>query len=72
MNKAKTEALASVRAHWLRGQGSNLQPTPYAYPNVSTRGGLYHLPYTGARRFLRAKRGVLPYGIVSEPSQIFW
>ena len=28
MNKAKTEALASVRAHWLRGQDSNLQPSP--------------------------------------------
>ncbi len=27
MNKAKTEALASVRAHWLPGQGSNLGPS---------------------------------------------
>jgi len=28
-NKAKTEALASVRARWLRRQDSNLQPTRY-------------------------------------------
>ena len=27
INKAKTEALTSVRAHWLRGQDSNLQPS---------------------------------------------
>ncbi|MBI3685573.1 hypothetical protein HY250_04170 [Candidatus Azambacteria bacterium] len=29
MNKAKTEALASVRAHWLRGEDSNLRPSGY-------------------------------------------
>ena len=26
----------------LRDQGSNLEPTPYTYPNVTKRGGLYH------------------------------
>ena len=42
MNKAKTEALASVRAHWLRGQDSNLEPSPYTCPTVTNRDGLYH------------------------------
>ena len=29
---------------WLRDQDSNLEPTPYTYPLVSKRGGLYHHP----------------------------
>ncbi len=28
VNKGKTDAFTSVRPTWLRGQGSNLQPTP--------------------------------------------
>ena len=43
-NKAKTEALASVRAHWLPGWDSDPRPIGYTYPIVSYWGGLYHSP----------------------------
>jgi len=35
MNKAKTEALTSVRASWLPGSDSNRRPIGYTYPLVS-------------------------------------
>ena len=69
MNKAKTEALASVRAHWLRRQDSNLRPTGYTSPIVAVGDGLYHDPaLRDPRRFLRPIVGVLPFRIVSTPS----
>jgi len=35
MDKAKTEALTSVRAHWLPGSDSNRRPIGYTYPLIS-------------------------------------
>ncbi len=32
------------RQQWLPREDSNLQPSPYTYPKVSFRGGLYHHP----------------------------
>ncbi len=56
LNKAKTEAIASVRLRWLRGQDSNLQPIDYTYPKVSNRGGLYHSHKIGDEALPRIKK----------------
>ena len=47
------EAINSQHTMWLRGSGSNRQPTGYIYPKVSFRDGLYHHPLLslGAGRF---------------------
>ena len=42
---------------WLRHQDSNLEPTPYIYPNVPIGDGLYHHPANCRGKALRpAKR----------------
>lgn len=57
-DKDETEAFASVRPTLLRGQDSNLEPTPYTYPLITKRGGLYHYP-----------RGVFRYLVSTAPSR---
>lgn len=40
--KGKASTFVPASPALLRDQGSNLEPTPYTYPNVTKRGGLYH------------------------------
>ena len=41
--QTKTATISSNRPIWLRDLDSNQEPIDYTYPNVSKRGGLYHL-----------------------------
>lgn len=52
MDISKNRALRSVHARWLGRWDSNPRPIGYTYPDISSRGGLYHHPrWRDARRF---------------------
>jgi len=64
--------LANKRKNWLLGQDSNLEPSGYKRPRVSSGLGLSHHPFRpadiGCRALPPASPGVRAFALVSAPS----